>query len=50
MPCAGASGEAHCWCENLPALDPVPGRGCLCRNCLLEELKLRARSERDPRP
>jgi Cysteine-rich CWC len=28
-----------CWCAALPALAPVPGRGCLCRACLEIELK-----------
>ncbi|HEX4927197.1 MAG TPA: cysteine-rich CWC family protein [Burkholderiales bacterium] len=44
--CGAASGD--CWCADLPALKPVPGRGCLCPACLEAELK--ARSERDPRP
>jgi len=33
--------EDRCWCETLPPLTPVPGRGCLCRKCLEEELKQR---------
>ncbi|HEV3009334.1 MAG TPA: cysteine-rich CWC family protein [Burkholderiales bacterium] len=39
--------EAECWCASLPALEPVPGRACLCRHCLERELKrpeLRART------
>ena len=28
-----------CWCAGLPPLEPVPGRGCLCRQCLEGELK-----------
>jgi len=28
-----------CWCAGLPPLEPVPGRGCLCRRCLEDELK-----------
>ncbi|TMH28902.1 MAG: hypothetical protein E6H63_08025 [Betaproteobacteria bacterium] len=40
--------EAGCWCEDYPALEPVPGLGCLCRECL--ELALRERSAPDPRP
>jgi hypothetical protein len=28
-----------CWCAALPPLEPVPGRGCLCRRCLEDELK-----------
>ncbi|HSA89618.1 MAG TPA: cysteine-rich CWC family protein [Burkholderiales bacterium] len=33
--------EPRCWCMSLPALEPVPGRACLCRKCLEEELKER---------
>src|SRR6266851_4517813 len=33
------AGQAECWCAVLPALTPIPGRGCLCRRCLEEELK-----------
>ncbi|TMH86207.1 MAG: hypothetical protein E6H44_12705 [Betaproteobacteria bacterium] len=33
------AGEAECWCAALPSLTPIPGRGCLCRRCLEEELK-----------
>ena len=33
--------EESCWCETLPALTPVPGRSCLCRECLEEELRER---------
>ncbi|MFN2646151.1 MAG: cysteine-rich CWC family protein [Burkholderiales bacterium] len=40
--------EAHCWCEALPPLEPLAGRGCLCPACL--ELELRERSARDPGP
>ncbi|HZS70177.1 MAG TPA: cysteine-rich CWC family protein [Burkholderiales bacterium] len=43
----GADEEA-CWCEDLPALQPIAGRDCLCRQCL--EAELRERSARDPRP
>ncbi|TAK88407.1 MAG: hypothetical protein EPO20_02990 [Betaproteobacteria bacterium] len=34
--------DAGCWCESLPPLAPVPGRGCLCRACLEAELKERS--------
>jgi Cysteine-rich CWC len=34
----GAGGAAPCWCAALPPLEPVPGRGCLCRACLEREL------------
>ncbi|HEX7249891.1 MAG TPA: cysteine-rich CWC family protein [Burkholderiales bacterium] len=40
FPCGMQAGERECWCASLPPLTPVPGRGCLCRNCL--ELELRA--------
>ncbi|HEY2338674.1 MAG TPA: cysteine-rich CWC family protein [Burkholderiales bacterium] len=40
--------EPHCWCENLPPLEPVPGRDCLCRACL--EREVRERSAPSPRP
>ncbi|HET7671105.1 MAG TPA: cysteine-rich CWC family protein [Burkholderiales bacterium] len=43
----GADEEA-CWCEDLPALQPVAGRDCLCPECLAVELK--ERSAPDPRP
>jgi cysteine-rich CWC protein len=33
------AGEAECWCAALPGLAPIPGRDCLCRSCLEEELK-----------
>jgi hypothetical protein len=35
------AGEQDCWCSRLPALQPVAGRGCICRACLEEELKAR---------
>jgi hypothetical protein len=34
MHCGAASGDEHCWCEELPPLEPVPGQTCLCRKCL----------------
>ncbi|MEW6687926.1 MAG: cysteine-rich CWC family protein [Pseudomonadota bacterium] len=37
--CGMQAGEERCWCSDLPPLAPVPGRGCLCRACLEEELK-----------
>lgn len=37
--CAMNTGLAECWCAGLPALKPVPGRACLCRDCLEAELK-----------
>ncbi len=37
--CGMLAGEERCWCADLPPLVPVPGRGCLCRQCLEEELK-----------
>ncbi|MSQ49486.1 MAG: hypothetical protein EXR30_03755 [Betaproteobacteria bacterium] len=33
------TGQEPCWCSALPALVPVAGRGCLCRDCLTNELK-----------
>jgi hypothetical protein len=41
--CGMQSGTKDCWCAGLPALEPEPGRGCLCRVCL--ELAL---AERPP--
>jgi hypothetical protein len=32
--CGARTGAAECWCAQLAALTPVPGRGCLCRACL----------------
>ncbi|HEX9431508.1 MAG TPA: cysteine-rich CWC family protein [Burkholderiales bacterium] len=40
--------DGGCWCAGLPALEPLPGRDCLCQACLQEELK--ERSAPDPRP
>lgn len=40
----GMLSEAPCWCAQLPPLEPVPGRGCLCRGCLEDELRCRAQS------
>ncbi|MGH8704824.1 MAG: cysteine-rich CWC family protein [Burkholderiales bacterium] len=42
--CGMLAGEPRCWCADLAPLEPVPGRGCLCRRCLEEELKARART------
>ncbi|MBI1942159.1 MAG: cysteine-rich CWC family protein [Betaproteobacteria bacterium] len=42
--CGMKAGEARCWCSDLPALQPVPRRSCLCRACLEEELKAGART------
>jgi hypothetical protein len=39
--CGMKSGEELCWCAALPPLDPVPGRGCLCRTCFEGELRER---------
>ncbi|TMH85107.1 MAG: hypothetical protein E6H47_11290 [Betaproteobacteria bacterium] len=33
------AGEGECWCAALPGLAPIPGRDCLCRKCLEQELK-----------
>jgi hypothetical protein len=45
--------EDRCWCVDLPALTPVPGRGCLCRACLQLEVdrqaELKERSAPGPR-
>lgn len=35
----GSDEMRRCWCYGLPALEPVAGRGCICRACLEEELK-----------
>ncbi|HXJ52400.1 MAG TPA: cysteine-rich CWC family protein [Burkholderiales bacterium] len=40
--------EEGCWCEDLPALQPVAGRDCLCPACL--QLELKERSAPSPRP
>jgi hypothetical protein len=42
--CGTLAGEKRCWCEALPPLVPVPGRGCLCRDCLEEELRRASQS------
>ncbi|HLE67952.1 MAG TPA: hypothetical protein VI730_12465 [Burkholderiales bacterium] len=34
------TGVENCWCARLPPVEPVPGRGCLCRACLEEELEV----------
>ncbi|MEK6243645.1 MAG: cysteine-rich CWC family protein [Pseudomonadota bacterium] len=36
--CGMKAGQARCWCADLPPLEPLPGRGCLCRACLEIEL------------
>jgi hypothetical protein len=37
--CGALSAEERCWCMAMPPLVLVPGRGCLCRACLEEELR-----------
>ncbi|MFY9315636.1 MAG: cysteine-rich CWC family protein [Burkholderiales bacterium] len=32
--CGMKTGEEPCWCAALPAIEPTPGRGCLCPRCL----------------
>ncbi|MDX1374500.1 MAG: cysteine-rich CWC family protein [Burkholderiales bacterium] len=32
--CAMAAGRERCWCVELPPLEPIPGSGCLCPDCL----------------
>jgi len=32
--CGMRSGAERCWCAELPPLAPVPGRDCLCADCL----------------
>ena len=32
--CGARAGSRACWCADLPPLEPVPGHGCLCRDCL----------------
>ena len=38
--CGAATG--HCWCFDLPKVVPIPGAaeggGCLCPNCLAEQV------------
>jgi hypothetical protein len=36
--CGLRAGEENCWCSGLPPLVPLPGRDCLCRRCLADEL------------
>ncbi|HEX9397465.1 MAG TPA: cysteine-rich CWC family protein [Burkholderiales bacterium] len=38
---AAGENSAPCWCAGLPPLRPLPGRGCLCRECLEFELAQR---------
>jgi len=37
--CGMKAGEERCWCAELPPLEPVAGRDCLCRSCLEIELQ-----------
>jgi len=37
--CGAKSKVDRCWCQELPALEPVPGRGCLCPTCLRAALE-----------
>lgn len=37
--CGMLAGASECWCVSLPPLTPSPGRGCLCRACLDDELR-----------
>jgi hypothetical protein len=37
--CGMVAGAAKCWCAELPAVEPVPGEGCLCRDCLEAKAK-----------
>jgi hypothetical protein len=39
--CGMQAGQEPCWCASLPPIEPAPGRGCLCRGCFEEELKIR---------
>ncbi len=41
--CNGAAGEAGCWCEKHPPLNPLetPYKDCLCPKCLGEETRAR---------
>ncbi|KPK08246.1 MAG: hypothetical protein AMJ64_04015 [Betaproteobacteria bacterium SG8_39] len=32
--CGLEAGAERCWCAALPPLKPVPGKGCLCPDCL----------------
>jgi len=31
--------DERCWCTDLQAITPVPGKACLCRACLEEEIR-----------
>lgn len=46
LACGLRAGEADCWCAALPPLTPLPGRDCLCPDCLA--LEVRAQAERQP--
>lgn len=37
--CGAQSGEAHCWCKDMPAVMPVAGADCLCPVCLGKEIE-----------
>ena len=39
--CGMQAGTKPCWCASLPAIEPVPGRDCLCRACLAAGIDLR---------
>lgn len=42
--CGPQAGENHCWCDNLPPLEPssAPGAECLCPACLRKAIEARA--------
>ncbi|HTG96096.1 MAG TPA: cysteine-rich CWC family protein [Burkholderiales bacterium] len=40
--CGAKNRDDKCWCSEMPPLEPLPGRSCLCRECL--ELELRERT------
>jgi hypothetical protein len=44
--CGMQAGSEPCWCASLPSLETVvPGRGCLCRECLADELSASRQSQ-----
>jgi prepilin-type N-terminal cleavage/methylation domain-containing protein/prepilin-type processing-associated H-X9-DG protein len=42
--CHSESATGKCWCNEFPPLAPVPGRDCLCPECLRNEVEKKASS------
>jgi prepilin-type N-terminal cleavage/methylation domain-containing protein/prepilin-type processing-associated H-X9-DG protein len=44
--CHAGGTSGTCWCNDLPPLPPVPGRDCLCPDCLKAEVEKREQQKR----